>query len=984
MGGVRGARAAELRTLHTFGPGPRIAQEPLVQGTDGATYGTTFSGGPDHIGTVYKITATGEMVVLHSFMWSPNGGVNGGYPGAGLTLANDGNFYGTTVSGGRNGHGTIFRITSHGSLTTLHHFSSSQNDYQPSTLVQGNDGYLYGTTEGMGGDYAGIAFKISLAGAYTQLHRFSLGTYGGNGLDGGFPGPLMKAQDGSLCGLARTGGANGAGSLFRVNPGGGVSRIYSFADPYRGSGARLVELAPGEFYGTSGSTNELGIIYRVNHSGVFTVLYTIAGGAGTAFVNENLVAGSDGNLYGTCSSGPSADSGFVFRFSPSSGVFDILHTFTSGFPGGLDGRGPRGGLVRTGEQTFRGTTLEGGLYGSGTVFEITTQGAFTTLFNFSPRNDGAGGSGAMVEMEDGSLYGATSQGGSFGWGTIFRVTPEGELTTLYNFQGDKDRGLPGRLVLGPDGFFYGITHYFLDGYGTLFKVSRTGAFTTLRNFASDQEIVAGDLVLGNDGNFYATVWHGGASHNGAIARVTPAGEFTVIHEFVSATDGAEPFSSLVQDGNGFLYGVTNVRGADDNGTIFRCSPAGDFTVLHQFTPQEGRPATDPVLGSDGSIYGATFDGGAFYGGTVFRLAPNGAFTVLHDFEKQLGVFGTTLMMANDGNLYGASASGEKGQGYLFQVAPTGAFNVLYSFSGGSDGSNPGALMEASNGLLYGSTAGYGGAEGLGTLFSLSIRPSTALLNISTRMRVETGDNVLIGGFIVTGTAPKNVVIRGIGPSLSSVGISGALADPTLELRGPDGSLISANDNWQDYPLQAAQLTALGFGLPHSNEAGIIATLPPNAYTAVLAGKNSGTGVGLLEVYDIDQTANAQMANISTRGLVQTGTNVMIGGFILGGSTSDAHVIVRGIGPSLADLGLSPVLANPTLELHDGNGALLTSNDNWLDDSTQAAELSASGLAPTHWQESGIRALLPPGPFTAVLAGQNGGSGIGLIEIYNLH
>lgn len=165
---------------------------------------------------------------------------------------------------------------------------------------------------------------------------------------------------------------------------------------------------------------------------------------------------------------------------------------------------------------------------------------------------------------------------------------------------------------------------------------------------------------------------------------------------------------------------------------------------------------------------------------------------------------------------------------------------------------------------------------------------------------------------------------------------------------------------------------------------MIAMLQPNAYTAVLTGKNNGTGVGLVEVYDIGQTANAQMANISTRGLVQTGTNVMIGGFILGGASADTHVVVRGIGPSLADLGLSPVLANPTLELHDGNGALLISNDNWLDDSAQAAQLTASGLAPTHWQEAGIRALLPPGPFTAVLAGQNGGTGIGLIEIYNLH
>ena len=725
------------------------------------------------------------------------------------------------------------------------------------------------------------------------------------------------------------------------------------------------------------------IIYRITLNGVFTKLHTIAGSDVAGLVNENLTVGSDGNLYGTSSTGrPPFDSGVVFRFSPTSGAFDVLHNFT----GGLDGGWPRNGLARTGEQTFRGTTTQGGLYGRGTIFELTAQGTFTTLYHFSPNSDGAGGSGAMVEVEDGNLYGAMQQGGSSNWGTIFRVTPEGELTTLYNFQGETDRGLPGRLVLGPDGFFYGITHYYSDGYGTLFKVSRTGAFTTIRAFISQEENSMADLVLGSDGNFYATMALGGASGAGAIVKITLGGEITVVHDFVPGVDGREPYSTLVQDSNGFLYGAASLGGANENGTIFRCNPAGDFTVLHHFTAQEDRPLGDVVLGADGSIYGTTIGGGANYSGTIFRLATNGVFRVLHDFAPWLGAFGTSLVIASDGNLYGSSAGSENGEGYLFQVTSNGVFNILHAFSGGSggaDGSQPGAVMLASNGRLYGSTVSGGGSFGLGTLFSLSLQPSTQLLNISTRMRVETGNNVLIGGFIVSGTAPKNVAVRGIGPSLSSVGISGALTDPILELRGSDGALIAANDNWQDDPSQAAQLAALGFGLPLPNEAGIVAMLPPNAYTAVLSGKNNGTGVGLVEVYDLNQGVDAQLANISTRGLVQTGTNVMIGGFILGGS-SDTNVIVRGIGPSLADLGLSPVLANPTLALHDGNGALLVANDNWLDDPAQAAQLSASGLAPTHWQEAGIRASLPPGPFTAVLSGQNGGTGIGLIEIYNLH
>lgn len=261
---------------------------------------------------------------------------------------------------------------------------------------------------------------------------------------------------------------------------------------------------------------------------------------------------------------------------------------------------------------------------------------------------------------------------------------------------------------------------------------------------------------------------------------------------------------------------------------------------------------------------------------------------------------------------------------------------------------------------------------------------TTLGNISTRLRVETGNNVLIGGFIVTGSAPKNVAVRGVGPSLTQFGIPGVLSDPTLQLRDSSGALVRQNDNWQDDPSQASQLTALGLALQNPNEAGLVATLQSGAsYTAILAGKSGGTGVGLVEIYDTSPTASSQLANISTRGFVLTGDNVMIGGFILTG-TNNTRVAVRGIGPSLADLGLSPVLADPTLELRDSNGALLFSNDNWQDDPISAAQLTALGLAPANQAESGIVVSALPGAFTAILAGKNGGTGIGLVEIYNVH
>jgi hypothetical protein len=269
-------------------------------------------------------------------------------------------------------------------------------------------------------------------------------------------------------------------------------------------------------------------------------------------------------------------------------------------------------------------------------------------------------------------------------------------------------------------------------------------------------------------------------------------------------------------------------------------------------------------------------------------------------------------------------------------------------------------------------------------FSAPVAVTPQALNISTRMSVQTGNNVMIAGFIITGVDQKTVAIRGIGPSLSQF-FSGTLADPTLELH--TGSLtLATNDNWQDDSSQATQLSAHGLALPDPKEAGLISMLSAQgSYTAILAGKGGGTGIGLVELYDLDQTANSQLANISTRGFVQTGNNVMIGGFILGGNGTATRVVIRGIGPSLAQFGLNPVLSDPTLELHDNNGAIIIANDNWQDDGSQAALLSGSGLAPTDQKEAAIFTTnLPPGQFSAILAGKNGGTGIGTIEIYNLH
>jgi len=255
--------------------------------------------------------------------------------------------------------------------------------------------------------------------------------------------------------------------------------------------------------------------------------------------------------------------------------------------------------------------------------------------------------------------------------------------------------------------------------------------------------------------------------------------------------------------------------------------------------------------------------------------------------------------------------------------------------------------------------------------------SVSLVNISTRLRVETGDNALIGGFIIAGTQPKKILVRAIGPSLP---ITGTLANPTLELRDSSGALIRSNDDWRSD--QETEINATGITPKSDLESAIVATLPANkaGYTAIVRGVNNGTGIGLVEAYDLDRTVDSKFANISTRGRVQTDDNALIAGTIVLGPTSQ-KVLVRAIGPSLT---VAEKLADPILELRDQNGALLRSNDNWRSD--QEAEIIATILPPSDNLESAIVATLPANGarYTAIVRGANNTTGVAVVEVYALN
>ena len=344
-------------------------------------------------------------------------GGNGAYPVAGLASGSDGNFYGTTSNGGdATGDGTIFRVTPAGGLTTLYTFTGGSDGSQPyARLVQGSDGNFYGTTSA-GGDATGdgTIYKITPAGGLTTLYTFTGGSDGSQPQAG-----LIQGSDGNFYGTATYGGADGDGTIFRLTPAGGLTTLYTFTGGSDGSYpvAGLVQGSDGSFYGTAsagGDANGDGTIYKITPAGAFSVLYTFAGSDGYQPVGK-LVLGSDGNFYGTAYEGGTSGDGTIFRMTPA-GALTTLYTFTNG----SDGSQPYAGLAQGSDGNFYGETSVGGAGGNGTIFQVTSAGALTTLYTFSD-GDGAQPQSGLVQGSDGGFYGTTSAGGTNGAGTIFKM-----------------------------------------------------------------------------------------------------------------------------------------------------------------------------------------------------------------------------------------------------------------------------------------------------------------------------------------------------------------------------------------------------------------------------------------------------------------------------------------------------------------------------------------------------------------------------------
>ena len=819
----------------------------IAQGPDGAYYGVFGRGGPFDDGAIFKVTPNGSgggtLSILHDF-----DGSDGAHPSGRLLLANDGNFYGVTTGGSgatqSMNSGTVFRIAPDGTFTTIHAFIAGEGFGPLAGLIQGADGSLYGTTATSAGSLNNGAsvFKITLSGATTVLHTFNA--------QGDVPTGRLYETGGVLYGVT-------AKTIFSLDE---SSRsfliLHSFvsADGSAPNGG-VIQATDGMFYGTMRNTVPCGSIYRVDLAGTLTTLYQFPRSETFSCSNGDgpdagVIQGSDGRLYGTTDGFFSGVYGNAYAISLA-GEFTVLHTFD-----GTDGGKPFAGLFQDSGGNIVGTTSIGSAApnADGTVFSITPSGSFSTLTGFQSYDDGYDPQAGLVQGPDGSLYGTTLNGGAGGAGTIFKFNTTDGLTVLRHLSVSVDGGFPyDRLLLAADGNLYGTTSSQGGGagvgFGTLFKVTPDGGFTRLY-VLSDPDLgispVAG-LIEGVDGNLYGTTlgYGGGLTQGrGLIYRRGPDGTVSAVHRFAGGSippEGGYLYATLIQGLDGRLYGTARDGGLG-SGTVFAVDPVtGTLTVLHAFTDGSdgGIPYGGLVQTADGTLYGTTTAGGTTAGGcgigVIYRITTSGAFDVLHTFSCVGGEaegaepYGA-LILGRDGWLYGATrfdGDRQASAGTIFRVSTSGVFQVLHTFLG-TDGANPiGDLMQGADGRFYGTTSGPAGGE----IFALTVTDSTTLVvaagtgsfggSTALSATLASADGPIAGqtiAFLLNGHAVGSATTNASGSAtLSGVSLAGIAA----------GAYPGAVE---------ASFTGNATGLPSSGTAALTVTPAPTT-TSIAASEN---------------------------------------------------------------------------------------------------------------------------------------------------
>lgn len=723
------AQTATESVLYSFTPtSPRGSggKSGLIRDANGNLYGTTSQGGKYNSGVVYRVDPSGNQTVLYSF----TGGADGSTPYAGVIRDKSGNFYGTTYYGGNasgtRGAGVVYMLNTAGQQKVLHTFTGADGANPAAGVILDPSGNLYGTAY-RGGNYNdGVVYEIDTAGNFTVLCTFT-------GSNGALPyGGLVRDSSGNLYGATANGGVSGAGTIFTVSAPGVETVLYSFQGLADGASpmGTLIRDSNGNLYGTSqenegGCQYTCGTVFRLEPSGQFTILYSFPFG-GVGEDPAGLVQDPDGNLYGVAES-------VVFQVTLS-GRETVVYTLP--FNAFELGYNTPGQLLYANGLLY-GTTAGAGANGTGEVYELTTTGTPTTLYNFPAAGaDGYDPEGGLIRDAAGNFYGTTVSGGTFG-GVAYKLNAKGSETILFDF-GTLSNATTGvyplaGVVMDSSGNLYGTTQYGGGSSysGAVYKLSPAGQETVLYSFTgyTDGSNPHGGVILDASGNVYGTTYFGGSTQAGVVFKVSPAGQETVLHTF-KGPDGSSPTGNLLRDSAGNFYGVTYFGGASGNGAgqgccgvVYKLDSSGAETVLYSFTgwADGGYPTGGLARDSAGNLYGTAYLGGLYDEGVVFKVDPQNRETVLYNFTG--GTDGANpsgpVVPDSSGNLYGTAAyGGNAGAGVVFKIDPQGHETVLYSFTGGADGANPDSgVIRGSSGVLFGTTPN-GGAGG-GAVFQIT-------------------------------------------------------------------------------------------------------------------------------------------------------------------------------------------------------------------------------------------------------------------------
>ena len=737
-----GAQTNFLR-LKSFGVGDAGSPEaPLIEGSDGALYGTSTRGGRAEGGTVFKVNKDGTgYAVLRRF---PGNDDDGKEPKGGLVEGSDGALYGTTYAGGTNDSGTVFKLNKDGTgYAVLRRFTNGSDGSAPQAgLIKASDGALYGVTPFGGGDRSGTVFKLNEDGTgYAVLHRFSR-----SGDNGVFPvTALLEGSDGALYGTTYGGGtADNFGTVFKLNKdGSSFAVLRRFTGQPGNDGAvpqgALTEGSDGALYGTTsaGGSADDGTVFKLNNDGTsYAVLHAFTGSPGDgAFPQSKLIKGSDGAMYGTTSEGGTNDFGMVFKLNNDGSGYAVLWKFS----GSDNGNAPNG-VIEGSDGALYGTTTLGGVNDSGIVFRLKKDGsAYKVVRRFigSMGSDGAVPFGSLLEGSDGALYGTAAAGGTAGKGAVFKVEKDGNgYSVLRNFMGGDSDGAGPRagLMEGSDGALYGTTESGApNDSGTIFKLNKDGSgYTVLRRFTGsnfNRPRPAAALIEGSDGALYGAAVGGGTVAKGFLFKLNKDGtSYLMLRSFSGANgDGSAPDQRLTEGSDGALYGTTPYGGVG-GGTLFKINKNGTgYSVLRPFngTTEGFNPASPLVEGSDGLLYGTTYFGGSGGWGTVFKINRDGTgYATLqafgHSAENAANPQGL-IVIGSDGSLYGTTRyGGTQDSGTVFKVNQEGSnYTVLRKFTKvAGDGTTPqSGLVQGSDRALYGTTVA-GGDAGEGTVFKL--------------------------------------------------------------------------------------------------------------------------------------------------------------------------------------------------------------------------------------------------------------------------